>query len=365
MRRITFIASLTALAAFLGGGVYARSASLKLGDKPPRLDVARWVGAVPRASTPTKIRIVTFFSSWSSPSRQALPVLEKVAKKHRSIVALEAVSVYEKTSGPGDTAYFQTVSAFVKEMGARMPYPVGIDGPGGKVAAAWLDAAGESGVPTSFIVGRNGKIVWIGHTIMLDSVLDQIVARTFDFKRYAEERAAQQAEEARERKLFARFNALQQAGRHKEAVAELDRIAKAQPDYGRRMVLVRFSLLLKADEKAAYAYGRELLNGELKDQSGMLWLMARMLLDETPGLQAPDYKLALDLSQRSAELTKHQDANILTALAFAHFKLGHVDEAISLQERAIPIGDANPQIPDRNKQLMRTRLETFKKAKSR
>jgi tetratricopeptide (TPR) repeat protein len=73
--------------------------------------------------------------------------------------------------------------------------------------------------------------------------------------------------------------------------------------------------------------------------------------------------LAYDLALRSAELTKYQDANILTALAYANFKLGNVDRAIELQEQAIPIGDANPEIPDRNKQLMRSRLEMFRKAR--
>ncbi len=54
----------------------------------------------------------------------------------------------------------------------------------------------------------------------------------------------------------------------------------------------------------------------------------------------------------------------MSAVAYAHFKLGHVDKAIEIQERAIPIGDANPQIPERNKALMRTRLETFRKARA-
>lgn len=338
--------------------------TLKLGDPPPSLAVARWIRPPQRPVPANKIRIVSFFSSWSNPCRESLPVLQTVAQKHRNLVVIEAVSVYEKATGPADTSYYKTVEAFVKQMGSKMPYAVGVDGPAGKVAQAWLDASGERGVPTSFVIGRNGKIVWIGHTMMLDTVLDEILAGRFDFKRYAEQRAAQLAEEEKEYQLFKRFNELNRAGRYKEAVEELDRIAQKEPDYGRRMVLVRFNLLLKCDEERAYKFGRELLNGELKDQSGMLWLMARMLLDETPGLKSPDYRLAYDLASRSAELTNYQDANILTALAYANFKLGNVDKAIELQERAIPIGDANPQIPERNKKLMRERLEMFRKAKA-
>lgn len=352
-----------AVSLVVAAGACAAEPTLKLGSPPPPLAVAKWIRAPERPPRKDKIRIVTFFSSWSNPCRQALPVLQQVARKHKN-VTIEAVSVYEKTSGPNDTSYFKVVEAFVKQMGSAMPYAVGIDGPAGNVAKAWLDASGERGVPTSFIIGRNGKIVWIGHTMMLDTVLDEILQGRFNFKQYAEQRAAQIAEEEREYRLLKRFNELNQAGRYKEAVEELDRIAQKEPEYGRRMVLVRFNLLLKCDEAQAYKYGRELLNGELKDQSGMLWLMARMLLDETPGLKNPDYQLAFDLASRSAELTRYQDANILTALAYANFKLGNVDRAIELQEKAIPIGDANPQIPERNKKLMRERLEMFKKAKS-
>ena len=337
--------------------------TLKLGDPPPPVAVAKWIRPPERPPRKDKIRIVTFFSSWSAPCRQALPVLQRVAQKYKNAV-IEAISVYEKASGPKDTSYFRTVEAFVKQMGSTMPYAVGIDGPSGAVANAWLEASGERGVPTSFIIGRNGKIVWIGHTMMLDTVMEEILTGRFDFKRYAEQRAAQLAEEEKEYRLLKRFNELSTSGHYREAVQELDRIARQHPEYGRRMVLVRFNLLLKCDEAEAYKFGRELLQGELKDQSGMLWLMARMLLDETPGLKSPDYKLAYDLASRSAELTKYQDANILTALAYANFKLGNVDRAIELQEKAIPIGDANPQIPERNKKLMRERLEMFKKAKA-
>ncbi len=355
--------SLLVITASLLPSIAAAEPTLKLGDPPPALNVAKWIGKPPGPLTKDAIRVVAFFSSWSAPCKETFPVLLRVAQKHH-IVRIVGVSVYEKSSGPNDTSYYAVVERFVKSMGPQMPYPVGIDAPDGRVARAWLDASGERGVPTAFLIGRNVKIVWIGHTIMLDNVLDQILAGRFDFKAYAEQRAAQLAEEEREYRLLKRFNELNKAGRYKEAVEELDRIAKIEPEYGRRMVLIRFNLLLKCDEQEAYRFGRELLNGELKDQSGLLWLMARMLLDETPGLKNPDYQLAYDLASRSAELTRYQDANILTALAYANFKLGNVDKAIELQEKAIPIGDANPQIPERNKQLMRQRLEMFRKAKA-
>lgn len=348
----------------LGSADAALSVSLKPGDPAPPIKVGKWIKPPPAsAAGAKKIQVVAFFSSWSNPSMQTYPVVAKIAKTHADRVSVQAIAVFEKDATPGG-AHYATVAAFVKRMGAQMPYPVGVDDAKGTMARTWLDASGERGVPVSFVIGRDGKIRWIGHTMMVEYFLGQILNGTFNYAQYRDEWLKQKEKEEKEYRLFKRFSELAEAGRNKEAVAELDRIAKAYPEYGRRMVLVRFSLLLKFDEPAAYAFGRELLNGELKDQSGLLWLMARSLLDETPGLKSPDYRLALDLSQRAADLTKHNDANILTALAYAHFKLGNVDKAIEIQTKAIPIGDANPDIPARNKELMRQRLEMFTKAKS-
>jgi thiol-disulfide isomerase/thioredoxin len=337
--------------------------TLRPGDPAPPLTVGKWIKAPPKPSSATKLRVVTFFSTGSAPCKQTYPIVAKVARAHAARVDVVGISVYEKAEPGKDPTAVGAVSAFVKQMGAQMPYPVATDSPTGAMARTWLDASAERGVPVSFVVGRDGKVIWIGHTMMLEHIMGQILGGSFNAAEYRKQWIEEKQLEEREYRLFKKFSELSQAGRHREAVAELDRIGKAQPEYGRRMVLVRFSLLLKFDEPAAYGFGRELLNGELKDQSGLLWLMARSLLDETPGLKAPDYKLALDLAQRAADITKNQDANILTALAFAHFKVGHVDRAIEIQTAAIPIGDANPDIPARNKQLMRQRLELFTKAK--
>jgi thiol-disulfide isomerase/thioredoxin len=341
----------------------AWAVSLKPGDPAPPLKVGRWIRPPKPAVGAKKIVVVSFFSTWSNPCKQTYPIVANVARNHADRVSVQAVAVFEKNANASG-AHYDTVAAFVKQMGSQMPYAVGVDGFDGAAAKAWLEASGERGVPVSFVIGRDGKIVWIGHTMTLEYFLGQILNGKFNFAEYRAEWLKDKEQEEKEYRLFRKFNQLTEAGKHKEAVAELDRIAKAEPEYGRRMVLVRFSLLLKFDEAQAYAFGRELLNGELKDQSGLLWLMARSLLDETPGLKSPDYKLALDLAQRAADLTKHNDANILTALAYAHFKLGHVDQAIEIQTRAIPIGDANPDIPARNKELMRKRLELFKNAKA-
>ena len=44
------------------------------------------------------------------------------------------------------------------------------------MAKNWMKAAGQNGIPTAFIVNKEGKIAWIGHPGRMDEPLDKIVA---------------------------------------------------------------------------------------------------------------------------------------------------------------------------------------------
>ncbi len=63
----------------LANAVVVRSATLNIGDKPPVLDVGFWIRKPAAPAKANAIRIVTFFSTWSEPCREALPVLRQVA----------------------------------------------------------------------------------------------------------------------------------------------------------------------------------------------------------------------------------------------------------------------------------------------
>jgi len=64
----------------------------------------------------------------------------------------------------------------VKKMGNQMTYRVALDD-GSKMADTWMDAAGQNGIPTAFVVDKHGIIVWIGHPMNLDEAkLNQVLA---------------------------------------------------------------------------------------------------------------------------------------------------------------------------------------------
>ena len=61
------------------------------------------------------------------------------------------------------------------------------------MAATWMAAARQNGIPTAFVVDTHGKVAWIGHPMaMEEKVLDEVLADKFDTekaaKTYAEEK---------------------------------------------------------------------------------------------------------------------------------------------------------------------------------
>ena len=69
------------------------------------------------------------------------------------------------------------VETFVKSEGDKMDYNVGVDDKASDIANTWMKAAGEGGIPMSFVIGKDGKIAWMGHAQGLDAVLAQALPR--------------------------------------------------------------------------------------------------------------------------------------------------------------------------------------------
>ncbi len=89
-----------------------------------------------------------------------------------------------KVVGVATLDSLENVEEYVANMGERMAYTIAYD-EDKKLWKRWMQAAGKSGIPNSFIVDRKGDVVWIGHPLGIEFVLDQILAGTFDPKAHA------------------------------------------------------------------------------------------------------------------------------------------------------------------------------------
>ena len=350
-----------AVGAAIAGSAVADS--LKIGDPAPSINVARWLKGQP-AKFGDQVQVVEFWATWCGPCKVSIPHLTEMAKKFKGKVNFTGVSVWEEKK-PTNNSYIDKVATFVNEMGDKMDYNIAADGFEGTMAKTWMAAAGQNGIPAAFVIDKSGKIVWIGHPMIgLDEVLDQVVAGTYDVKKAAQLAEKQRKKQEEAAAMYAPLNKAVKAKDYKQAVIEIDKIIAAKPEMATKLAAAKFNFLLLSDETAAYSYGRELMKTKARDDAGLLNTLAWEIAGDQRKLAKPDYALAIMMAKRGVELTKEKDGFVLDTLAYAYFKSGDIDKAISTQEKALSAADkAGAAVPADTLKEMKDRLEQFKQKK--
>ncbi len=186
---------------------------LNIGDPAPSLGHVSWLkGHGTTSFEKGKVYVVEFWATWCGPCKANIPNLTNLAKKFAGKVSISGIDIWESTD-PKDATYTNRVSAFVKKEGDLMAYNVGVDDIGKDTANAWMKASGEGGIPMSFVIGKDGKIAWMGHAEGLDQVLASVTAGTFDVaaarnRRATEVEIIRPVKEAMDAKQFTKALAL-------------------------------------------------------------------------------------------------------------------------------------------------------------
>jgi thiol-disulfide isomerase/thioredoxin len=148
--------------------------TLKVGDKAPGLSVENWVkGDEVKKFETGKVYVVEFWATWCPPCRESIPHLTKLQKEYKDKgVAVLGIAGSERGSGPD---VLKNLKKFVKEKGDEMAYTVAYDSDR-SMSRAWMEPAGQNGIPCAFLVGKDGKVAWIGHPMMgLDDAVKKAV----------------------------------------------------------------------------------------------------------------------------------------------------------------------------------------------
>lgn len=315
--------------------------SLKVGDKAPAMKIGAWVkGEVVKEFSKDRVYVVEFWATWCGPCKRSIPHLTELQAKHKDKLTIIGVSVWENTAGSGmsQDAVEKKVRDFVTAQGAAMEYTVAVDDATSEMARTWLAAAGMNGIPAAFVIGKDGLVNWIGNPLTpdFDEALSKILDGSFDVKAEARKRAEEAARVERFNAAMARVSTFQQEGKIKEAIESLEASMKDENDPQVKGALIRykFNLLLMSDEPAAYALGRELLAGELKDAADELAQIGE-LISMTETLKTPDLALAASMGERASEVTQGKNPTILHRLASIYAKKGDYQKAIDSQKAAI------------------------------
>ena len=315
--------------------VAARTADAKLmvGDPAPKLQVAKWVQGEPvKAFNTNHVYIVEFWATWCGPCRASIPHLNELWQKFkdRGLIAI-GQDVWEQNE--------DGVAPFVKKMGDQMTYRVALDDKSqetnGFMAVNWMRAAEQNGIPTAFVINKQGRIAWIGHPMGLnEQILEDILAGRFDIAAFAAEYERQQQVQKQDTELRIKLTKALKNKDWDTAETTIAEMKKSEPAMGDSLDTVRFSILLGRKNYAeAYKLAESLSDAHPKNamlQNSLAWTIATQ-----PGLEKRDLALAEKMALRANEATQDKEPAVLDTLARVQFMNGKKTEAIASEQKAV------------------------------
>jgi thiol-disulfide isomerase/thioredoxin len=128
----------------------------------PALEVDQWISGSPVKIGKEGVVVVELWATWCGPCIEAMPHLSELAEHYRDEITVAAIS----------DESVRTVRGFLSRRDG-FAFSTGVDTSGGTTRGYQaIDKA--TGIPRSYI--DDGVVVWSGHPMQIDPVLDAVVA---------------------------------------------------------------------------------------------------------------------------------------------------------------------------------------------
>jgi thiol-disulfide isomerase/thioredoxin len=379
-----FLANLASLIAQENAG--AAPQELTIGSPAPALDVEHWVqdgeGRFEKVTAfdAGKVYVIEFWATWCGPCIVSMPHLAKTQEKYAD-KGVQLISISDED--------LETVEEFLKRPVRRIGAGAGDENdqakpetykdltsvyclttdPDRSSSNDYLVAAGENGIPTAFIVGKDGMVEWIGHPMSMDGPLAQVVDGSWDRKAAIEQR---QNEKARERMMMAVsgdlriFAMMVDAKNYDRALEKLKKIEEKLADQPMaEQILVEGKLMVQihVDPTAAIATldrAVEINGDDANTLNQLTWNIYEALADS----EQPNQELVKAAAGYAEKAVKQDPTNgaIIDTLAHLVYLTGDLDRAIELQTEAVKYdGGQNPSISAFLDELKAKKEESAKK----
>ena len=308
---------------------------LGVGDPAPKLvKVAEWLnGDEVKGFDDKHVYVLEFWATWCGPCVAAMPHLSDLADEYKA-QGLVVVGVTTKDEGNTQKKVQEFAAKNKQKARYVLAYCDAED-----TNKAFMDAAGQNGIPCSFVVGKDGKIAYIGHPMNLDEVLPKVLAGTWKGK------ADVEAMEAREKALEEVFSA-------DKPEAKLDKLAafeKKYADFAQKdeVRMIRMRLLMETKKwDDAKALGEEFIAASDKKKKSAPALYAVEFANRDLN---PDKK-HLDVGLKALETALKYDPKDLRLLVTAvevYTVAGDKEKAAAFAKKALdaaPDADVRKQV---------------------
>lgn len=309
---------------------------LIIGDTAPQISIGEWIkGEAVESFAGDQVYVVEFWATWCGPCLANMPHLASLQTEYGDKVTFIGVTAEDNDVV---SEFMSQDSRGGKPWSEVLTYTIALD-KDRETNAAYMEAAGQNGIPCAFVVGKTGKVEWIGHPAAIDEPLKQVVDGTWDSTKARAEFLAERESAEILQQMAPKINAALQKGDFKTGVELIDQLIAEFPENS-NFKNARFQFLLKgemfdeANKTAAALF--EASEDDAMELNQLAWILATGV--EGPG---PDLNLALAAANRAVELTESKNASMLDTLSRVQFSQGNVEEAIATEKKALEI--ANPE----------------------
>ncbi|MHC5068525.1 MAG: TlpA family protein disulfide reductase [Planctomycetota bacterium] len=284
--------------------------ALEVGQPAPALDDLDWVqGSAPDFSQ--QWTVVEFWATWCPPCVASIPHLSKLNSHYGERLAVVGISNEDRV----------TVEPFLAEQGESMNYAVAVSGTS-PARDAYMD--GINGIPHAFLVNPHGSVIWHGHPMELDQVIEQAMAGTYDPQRAG--------------KISALEDRIEQAAQASDLDAVLSAGCELLSHAPGHDLAHRAVVYVAQNRDDAALYRSQLTTIDISklsahDANALAWTL--LTNSELP---YRNLDVAVAAARRAASAAP-EDAAIADTLARAHYLIGDIAGAISEQQRAISLDD--------------------------
>jgi thiol-disulfide isomerase/thioredoxin len=323
--------------------------SLKVGDPAPKLKADKWLqGDEVKEFAKDKVYVVEFWATWCGPCIAIMPHVAEMQAEYKG----KGVTFIGYTA-KDDNNDMEKVTAFVTKRGPKLGYTFAY-ADNRDTYDAWMKAAGQGGIPCTFVVDKAGKIAYIGHPMFLDLVMPKVVAGTWK----EEDRKSLETVENEINEVFKALGG-PDADAGLKALADLEAKypAMAKIPY---FVYPKMDKLLKAKKnEEAKKFGEEVIARALKlDDESALRTVSAALRSPSAKDQKDLGELSLKAAEAGLKVAGDKDAMALMNVAETHFALGNKAKAKEYGAMAMAAA-SNPQ----QKQSIEQRVKKYEDEK--